>query len=164
MEGQRPRPLTPRLMCFSTPKPPSANETGQAQANIDVQRQRMAAEEDNAAIKAANKDVRMQDQLALLSGKIGRKSLFSGGQGGKGYAAPQGKSLFVTNGGLNPPPPTGGGHPPPRPVPRPRPGRPGRPGGPIFGGGGGGGGRQLTGTSSAGGLASRMSMFRRPSA
>jgi hypothetical protein len=113
-------------MCFpKPPKPPAASSTGSSTADPALQRQRIQVEEDNAVIKAENKDARMEDQLALLQGRIGRASLFSGGRGGAGYAAPLGRSLFVTNGAQ----PSAG------PIPSPGPGRTPRPR-PLGGGGG----------------------------
>jgi hypothetical protein len=73
-------------MCFpKAPKPPKVDETGQKEADIAATRDRIQAEQDNAILKAENKERRMEDALALLQGRIGRRSLFSGGQGGRGF-------------------------------------------------------------------------------
>lgn len=79
------------------PKPPRAPST-QTEADPELARQRREAELANAEAKAELKEQRTQDKLALLMGRIGRRSLFSGGQGGQGYAAPRGRSLFLQSG------------------------------------------------------------------
>lgn len=63
-------------------------------ANPELVREREQAERDMAEAKAERKRLRTEDQLAILSGRMGRKSLFTGAQGGAGYAAPLGRSLF----------------------------------------------------------------------
>lgn len=77
------------------PKPPPMTDTS---VDPELQRQRRQAEEENALIKGEQKDQRTADRLQFLMGRYGRRSLFSGGQGGKGYAAPRGASLFLANG------------------------------------------------------------------
>lgn len=69
-------------MCFKPPKPPKTTDMG---ADPELTRQRQAAELDAEAIKADNKQARMEQQLALQTGRMGRRSLFSGGQGGIGF-------------------------------------------------------------------------------
>lgn len=98
-------------MCFKKPKPPSVTTP----ADPELALQRMAAEQDNAVVKAEAKRIRTEDQLALLQGKVGRKSLFTGGQGGRGYSGA--RSLFNVTSyspgrrqvNPGPPPGTGGG-------------------------------------------------------
>lgn len=70
-------------MCFpKAPKQAKPVNTGQDQ---QLAREQAQAEQDNAALKADNKQARMEQQLAILQGRVGRKSLFSGGQGGAGF-------------------------------------------------------------------------------
>jgi hypothetical protein len=70
-------------MCFpKAPKPPKSVDSGADQA---LTRERRQAELDAAAIRASNKEIRMEDELARLTGRQGRRSLFTGGQGGIGY-------------------------------------------------------------------------------
>lgn len=116
-------------MCFKKPKPPPVTTA----ADPELYAQRIQAEQDNAIIKAENKRIRTEDQLALLSGRIGRKSLFSGGQGGRGF--PGMRSLFGNSGAYQP------GHRPIVPI-TPVPTGPGP---------GGGGGRNPTGDGPMGG-------------
>lgn len=101
-------------MCFKSPKPPPPSTTGQDIADPALQRERAQAEVDASVLKAENKQRRMEDELALLQGRIGRHSLFTGGQGGAGYAAPLGRSLFVQNGASSGSSGSGGGVRPPR--------------------------------------------------
>jgi hypothetical protein len=97
-------------MCF--PKPPKPPKTTDAGADPALTRERQQAEFDNAALKADNKQRRMEDSLAALSGRIGRKSLFTGGQGGAGF--PNRRSLFSGQ-PITPPSPGGTGVPGPTP-------------------------------------------------
>lgn len=138
-------------MCFKKPKPPPVTTA----ADPELYAQRIQMEQDNAAVKAEAKRIRTEDQLALLGGKIGRKSLFSGGQGGRGF--PGLRSLFGNSGAYQP------GHrlpsvAPPPVQPRPGPGgggaggvggTPGGPGGDMGrpGAGGNFGGNPLGGRS-----------------
>lgn len=114
MERPRASPLTPLIMCF--PKPPELPKPVDTGADPELTRQRQAAELENAALKADNKQHRMEDQLAQLSGRMGRKSLFSGGQGGAGFPS---RPRSFTGPGVapNPTPPGGTGDPG---TPRPR--------------------------------------------
>jgi hypothetical protein len=82
-------------MCGSKPKPPPPADTSVDQELI-IQRQ--AAEEQDAALKAVNKQSRMDQSLALMSGRMGRKSLFTGSQGGAGY--PRSRSLVPVPGAM----------------------------------------------------------------
>ncbi len=87
-------------MCFGSA--PDAPETSDPVADPELARQRIQIELDQAAIKADNKRRRMEDDLALLAGKVGRNSLFSGSKGGGGYGSYGYKSLFVPNQGAGP--------------------------------------------------------------
>lgn len=89
-------------MCFpKPPKTPAPVDTG-ADQELIVQRQ--AAEEENAVVKAGNKQIRMEDNLLQLQGKIGRRSLFTGGQGGIGFP---GRRSLVQVGAVRSPTPVG---------------------------------------------------------
>jgi hypothetical protein len=83
-------------MCFpSAPKPP---KTTDPVADPELARQRKEAELDAASLKAENKQQRTEQALALLAGKVGRKSLFSGGQGGAGFGTIARRSLLTAGG------------------------------------------------------------------
>lgn len=107
----------------SKPAPPAPADTS-IDKELVIQRQQ--AEEEQAVIKAANKQNRMDQSLALLSGRMGRKSLFTGGQGGAGFGRAVSRSLVPmpgnapANPGLTPgaPPPGQVGTAPVVPVPR----------------------------------------------
>lgn len=75
-------------MCFS-PKVPKVKPDPNVSIQIQEQEQQVR---DN---KTLNKQIRLDDAMQLLSGRIGRASLFSGGTGGAGYASPVARSLFV---------------------------------------------------------------------
>jgi hypothetical protein len=78
-------------MCFKPPKPPKVADPT---ADPELYRQRAEAERDLGERRAANKQAQTEQQLAILAGRIGRKSLFSGGQGGAGFGSLMGRSLF----------------------------------------------------------------------
>lgn len=79
-------------MCFKAPKPPAVV------ADPELAREKADAEANAQATRAANKDSRTETALATMMGRTGRASLFSGGAGGAGFAAPQARSLFTVNG------------------------------------------------------------------
>lgn len=90
-------------MCF--PKPPQQPAPVDTGIDQELTIQRQAAEENNAVVKAANKQRRMDDSLLQLSGKIGRRSLFTGGQGGQGF--PGGRTLVPVMAPIRNPTPVG---------------------------------------------------------
>lgn len=81
-------------MCFSKKQslPPPVT------ADPELARQQAEARQANIITKGEAKDRRVADALAKMSGRYGRSSLFTGGAGGAGYAAPQARSLFQTTG------------------------------------------------------------------
>jgi len=67
-------------MCFSAPKPPPVPEPDPA-----IAEQQAAAKADAAAIKAQDKEKRLQDAVSKSSGTYGMRSLISGSRGGGGF-------------------------------------------------------------------------------
>jgi len=90
-------------MCF--PKAPKPPPTTDPVLDPELARQRIEIELNTIAQKADAKKRRMEEQLAILSGKIGRKSLFSGGAGGMGFGSVFEQSLFTGQGGAAAPGP-----------------------------------------------------------
>jgi hypothetical protein len=70
-------------MCFSSPKapaPPPIPEPDPA-----IAEQQAAAKADASAIKAQDKEKRLQDAISKGSGVYGMRSLISGSRGGGGF-------------------------------------------------------------------------------
>lgn len=76
-------------MCFKPPKPPKPVP------NPEFTIQRNEAEQMARDTRAANKQARLEQTMQMLSGRVGRVSMFTGSAGGAGFAAPAGRSLFV---------------------------------------------------------------------
>lgn len=76
-------------MCFGAPKPPKVVEDPALKRQIEAA---AMMERDN---RARNKKDRFEEQLALLSGGFGRRSLITGSRGGMGYDTGMSRSLFT---------------------------------------------------------------------
>jgi hypothetical protein len=70
-------------MCF--PEPPDPPKVT-SNPDSSLVKQRVQMELDQAALKKENKARRLEQAIAIHGGKIGRKSMFSGGKGGEGFA------------------------------------------------------------------------------
>lgn len=75
-------------MCFKKPKIP----TVVADPELAAQKEEVKA--DAQETRAADKETRLNAALSRANGTFGRSSLFTGGAGGAGYAAPAVRSLF----------------------------------------------------------------------
>lgn len=67
-------------MCFNAPKPPPVPPPDPAIAEAQA-----ASKADAAAIKAQDKEKRLQDAVSKGSGVYGMRSLISGSRGGGGF-------------------------------------------------------------------------------
>lgn len=77
-------------MCFKPPKPKPVAP------NPELALQKSDSEAIAQERRSEAKKMRINETIAKMSGYTGRSSLFSGGAGGAGFAAPAARSLFVT--------------------------------------------------------------------
>lgn len=75
-------------MCFKKPKIPAVV------VDPELEAQKAEVKADAQETRAADKASRLDAALSRASGSFGRASLFSGGGGGAGFAAPVVRSLF----------------------------------------------------------------------
>lgn len=80
-------------MCFKKPKPPVQSAADKA-LEADLTAQRKEARAEQLRQRAQLKEERFQQELMGVGGGWGRSSLFSGGRGGGGFAAPMVRSLL----------------------------------------------------------------------
>ncbi len=79
-------------MCFGPPKPPG----GAGEPDPALRRQIKQAAAYERQTRSDNKAQRFEEQLGLLSGGFGRRSLLTGGKGGIGFSSPGlGRSIFT---------------------------------------------------------------------
>lgn len=77
-------------MCGKKPPKPE-----KPQPNYELIRETEAQRQVDSTQRAELKRMRLEDRIGRYGNRFGRASLFTGGQGGIGYAAPVARQMFT---------------------------------------------------------------------